>query len=233
MDDLKKLLTDFADQAVDGIPAADVDADVARGRRALRRIKARRRATGVLCIAAATTAVLAVGQLKWWGDSQSQVADGGKEPAQASAAGSAATPAAKPSPEFGDGSASLYSGPSVSLVANKEAWNTISCSLTPQGWTPQQPVGTDHVLLAPPHLRAAELGEDNGLEVRAEPQARSLTATRVTEAGGKVFHLGSIAGRESGQVLLGERWLLVQLPATYAGWGDETLRRFMASCSVN
>ncbi|WBQ07739.1 hypothetical protein [Kribbella sp. CA-293567] len=233
MDDVKKLLAEFADRSVDGIPPADVDADVARGRRALRRIRARRRVTGVLCIAAATTAVLALGQLKWWGGDQSQVAGGAGEAAPASVTGSATKPVATPSVQDSDGEIELYSGPAVSLVTNREAWNSITCSLTPQGWTPQQPVGTDHVLLAPPTMRTGDLGENDGLELRAEPQALSLTATRVTSAGGKVFHLGQTGGRETGQVLLGERWLLVQLPAGNLDWNDDLLRRFMASCSVN
>jgi hypothetical protein len=55
----------------------------------------------------------------------------------------------------------------------------------------------------------------------------------VTEAGGKVYHLGTADGRETGQVLLGERWLLVQLPAGNLDWNDDLLRRFMASCTVN
>ena len=54
----EELLTEFADQAVGELPPADVDADVARGRRALFRLRARRRGTGVLCIAAVSTAVL-------------------------------------------------------------------------------------------------------------------------------------------------------------------------------
>ncbi|MDX6281119.1 MAG: hypothetical protein QOH03_2190, partial [Kribbellaceae bacterium] len=105
MDDVKKLLAGFADHAVDGLPAADVDADVARGRRALRRIRARRRVTGVLCIAAATTAVLAIGnQVKWWGTGQSEVAGGTDEPASAAGAEagrSLATPAASPKADEG------------------------------------------------------------------------------------------------------------------------------------
>ena len=61
MDEVKKLLEGFADQAAEGLPPADIDEDVARGRRALRRIKRRRRVTGVLCVAAVSAAVLAVG----------------------------------------------------------------------------------------------------------------------------------------------------------------------------
>lgn len=238
MDDVKKLLAEFADRAVDGIPPADVDADVARGRRALRRIRARRRVTGVLCIAAVSTAVLAVGnQIKWWGDGQSKVAGGPGETASVAGAGEAratAMPSANPAPTKSDDTISMYSTATVvSLGANKEPWSNISCALAPQGWTPQRPVKADHVLLTPPNLRTADLGPKGGLDLRTAPQATSLQATRVTEAGGKVFHLGTTDGRETGQVLLGQRWLVVQLPAGNAAWNDDLLRQFMASCTVN
>ncbi|WP_328326166.1 hypothetical protein OHA70_37405 [Kribbella sp. NBC_00382] len=232
MDDVKKLLAEFADHAVDGLPAADVDADVARGRRALRRIRARRRVTGVLCIAAATTAVLAVGnQVKWWGTGQSEVAGGPDEPAAAADAGrSMATPAA--SPKADEGTMSTFSA-AVTLVANKGAWNNISCSLAPEGWALRAPVDANHVQLAPPTTRTAELEPNSGLDVQAIDAARSLDGIRVSESAGKVFHLGTSDGRETGQVLLGERWLLVQLPAGNKDWNDDLLRRFMASCTLN
>ncbi len=235
MDDVKKLLAEFADRAVDGLPPADVDADVARGRRALRRIKARRRATGVLCIAAATTAVLAVGSQIKWGDGQSQVAGGPEQTASAGAARqSGATALPSPEPTQSGDTISMYSASAiVSLAANKEAWSNISCALAPQGWTPQRPVKTDHVLLTPPNLRTSELGPNGQLEVWAAPEATSLQATRVTETGGKVFHLGTTDGRETGQVLLGQRWLVVQLPAGNLEWNDDLLRQFMASCTLN
>ncbi|NEA35113.1 hypothetical protein [Streptomyces sp. SID13031] len=236
MDDVKKLLVEFADRAVDGIPAADVDADVARGRRALRRIRARRRVTGVLCIAAVSTAVLAIGhQVKWWGSGQAEVAGGSDEAASAAGIGpDAATPSQSPNPADADSTMSIFGAPAaVSLIANTQAWSNISCTLAPEGWAPRQPVGIDHVLLAPPTMRTATLGPNDGLEVEAVAQARTLDGTRVTESAGKVFHLGSSDGRETGQLLLGERWLLVQLPAGNKDWNDDLLRRFMASCTVN
>lgn len=237
MDDVKALLTEFADRSVDGLPPADMDADVARGRRALRRIRARRRVTGVLCIAAATTAVLAVGnQVKWWDSSPSQVAGGATETPSAGAESqpeSVATPlAVGPSPQPA-GTFSMYSAGAVSLVANKQAWSNIACSLAPQGWAAQRATNGDHVLLTPPHVRTADLRPGAGLELRAIPQARSLQGTRATQAAGKVFHLGTADGREAGQVLLGERWLLVQLPAGTKDWNDDLLRQFLASCQVN
>lgn len=234
MDDVKKLLTDFADRAVDGIPAADVDADVARGRRALLRIRARRRVTGVLCIAAASAAVLAVGnQIKWWGAGQSEVAGGSKEGAPA-AAGAESSPTPGVSPQEAGPSMSVFAtAGAVSLIANTQAWSNISCALAPEGWAPKQPTKTDHALLAPPSLRTSDVSPNAGLDVRAVGQAQSLTATRVTEADGKVFHIGTADGRETGQLLLGERWLLVQLPAGNKDWNDDLLRRFMGSCTVN
>lgn len=238
MDDVKKLLAEFADRAVDGIPPADVDADVARGRRALRRIRARRRVTGVLVIAAVSTAVLAVGnQLKWWGDGQSDVAGGPDETASVAGAGKAgatAMPSPSPAPTKSDDTISMFSTATVvSLGANQEAWSNIKCALAPQGWTPQRPVQADHVLLTPPDLRTSDLAPNGGLDLRTAPKATSLQATRVTEADGKVFHLGTAEGRATGQVLLGQRWLVVQVPAGSADWNDELLRRFMASCTVN
>ncbi|MEV6414349.1 hypothetical protein [Kribbella sp. NPDC051718] len=235
MDDVKKLLAGFADHAVDGLPAADVDADVARGRRALRRIRARRRVTGVLCIAAATTAVLAVGnQVKWWGAGQSEVAGGPDEPASAAGAETGSS-LAKPaqSPGADEGTMSTFGAAGVTLVANREAWNNISCSLAPEGWALRAPSDANHVQLAPPTMRTADLGSNGGLDVQTIDAARSLQGIRVSESAGKVFHLGTSDGRESGQVLLGERWLLVQLPAGNKDWNDDLLRRFMASCTVN
>jgi hypothetical protein len=235
VDDVKKLLVEFADRAVDGLPAADVDADVARGRRALRRIRARRRVTGVLCIAAATTAVLAVGnQVKWWGAGQSDVAGGSDEPASAAGAkaGSSQAESAQASPKADEGTMSTF-GAAVTLVANRGAWSNISCSLAPEGWALRAPLAANHVQLAPPTMRTADLGPDGGLDVQAVDAARSLQGVRVSEAAGKVFHLGTSDGRETGQVLLGERWLLVQLPAGNKDWNDDLLRRFMASCTVN
>lgn len=236
MDDVKKLLQGFADQVVDGLPAADVDADVARGRRALRRIRARRRVTGVLCIAAATTAVLAVGnQVKWWGAGQSEVA-GGAEDAASAAGAKADSPMAKsaePSAGADESTMSTFGAAGVTLIANRAAWSNISCSLAPEGWALRTPAPANHVQLAPPAMRTADLGANGELDVQTIDAARSLQGIRVSESAGKVFHLGTSDGRESGQVLLGDRWLLVQLPAGNKDWNDDLLRRFMASCTVN
>jgi hypothetical protein len=230
VDDVKRLLTEFADRAVDGIPPADVDADVARGRRALRRIKTRRRVT-VLCIAAVTTAVLAIGnQIKWWGGNGTEVATGTETAgAQAEAGSSEATPAASPSKS--EPTMSMFAGPAIQLVTNRQPWNTIGCTLAPQGWTPQTPVTAGRVVLTPPSPRTPDA--ESKLVLRSSPQAETLQAVRVTESGGKVFHLGTLAGREAGQVMLGDKWLVVQLPVGDKDWNDDLLRRFLASCTAN
>lgn len=237
MDDVKRLLEGFADRAVDGLPAADVDADVARGRRALRRIRTRRRVTGVLCAAAVTTAMLAIGnQAKWWGGGGTEVATGPDE-AGASAGPTAGTEAAgTTTPATGADqageSASVFAGAMVELTANSQAWSNIDCALAPQGWTPEAPVTTDRVVLTPPVVRTSSDAASK-LVLQAATEARSLQAVRVTEADGKVFHVGTEAGRAAGQVKLGERWLLVQLPVGDKDWNDEILRRFMGSCKVS
>jgi hypothetical protein len=223
VDEVKKLLTQFADQAVDGLPPADVDADVARGRRALFRIRARRRTTGVLCIAAVTTAVFGFGnQLKWWGG-------GDKEVPAASDAASTPT-SAVPSPQA-DQTMSMFAGAALELVANTKPWSTVACTLVPQGWTPEAPVATDRVVLTPPSVRTSD--EQAKLVLRTATDAQSLMSVRVTQAGGKTFHIGTAAGREVGQVNLGERWLVVQLPTQHPDWDDALLQRFMASCTLN
>ncbi|MGW1345946.1 hypothetical protein ACWCOV_33185 [Kribbella sp. NPDC002412] len=228
MDEVKKLLEGFADQAADGLPPADIDADVARGRRALRRIKRRRRVTGVLCVAAVSAAVLAVGnQVKWWNNGGSQVATGETE--QTAAASETATPS--PMIAQGEESVSTYAGPMVELVANQQPWNTIGCTLTPKGWTPETPIPPNRVVLSATAVRTSDVATKVVLQAAA--QARSLTDVRVVDADGKTFHIGTLNGRLSGQVKLADRWLLVELPAGNATWNDATLQRFMASCTVN
>ncbi|HEY9332840.1 MAG TPA: hypothetical protein VIQ79_00435 [Kribbella sp.] len=232
---MKRLLEGFADRAVDGLPAADVEADVARGRRALRRIRTRRRITGVLCAAAVTTAVLAIGnQVKWWGGGGTEVATGSDEAGASASASTEAAGTATPAtgPDQAGESASVFAGAMIVLTANSQAWNDIDCALAPQGWTQETPVTTDRVVLTPPLVRTSS-DTASKLVLQAAREARSLQAVRVTEADGKVFHVGTEAGRAAGQVKLGERWLLVQLPVGDKHWNDEILRRFMGSCSVS
>ncbi|GAA0614991.1 hypothetical protein HPO96_25805 [Kribbella sandramycini] len=229
MDEVKKLLEGFADQAADALPPADVDADVARGRRALRRIKRRRRATGVLCVAAVTAAVLGFGgQLKWWGaPNDPPVAAGGDQDTPAAGATAGST---SPTPSAGDGTMSLFSA-GVDLVANTATWNRIGCQLAPQGWVAEKPIAADRVVLAPPEMRTADTAAK--LVLQRADAARSLTAVRVRETAGKTFHIGTLDGRLTGQVKLAEQWLLVEAPAGSADWTDESLQRFMGSCAIN
>jgi hypothetical protein len=231
VDEVKKLLEGFADRASDGLPAADIDADVARGRRALRRIKRRRRVTGVLCVAAVSAAVLAVGnQVKWWNNGSTEVASGeGEKTAAATTAESAV-----PTPMIAEGSestATYSAGMLVELVANRQPWNTIGCSLAPKGWSAETPIAADRVVLSGPVVRTADVATK--VVLQTAPAAKSLRAVRVTDADGKAFHIGTLNGRLAGQVKLDDQWLLVELPAGTQDWNDGLLQRFMGSCTVN
>ncbi len=230
MDEVKKLLEGFAEEAADGLPPADIDADVARGRRALRRIKRRRRVTGVLCVAAASAAVLAFGnQVKWWGGAGNPPVAGGENESSVTASGRPAgsTP---PSAKASEGTMSLFST-GVELVANQQTWNTIGCTLAPVGWAPEKPIAANRVVLAQPEMRTAEVATKVVLERRGT--AMALSAVRVTDEGGKAVHIGTVDGRLAGQVKLADDWLLVEAPAGNTAWTDETVRRFLASCTIN
>jgi hypothetical protein len=228
MDEVKRLLEGFADQAAEGLPDADIDADVTRGRRALRRIKRRRRVTGVLCVAAASALVLAIGnQVKWWG-SGSEVADGVPEqkPTAASASPATVPPAA---PSSGQ-TISMFGASVVELVANKQSWSAFDCRLAPKGWSPETPMTANRVVLSQPEMRTADSAAK--VVLQAAPQARSLSQVRVTDASGKTFHIGTLDGRLTGQVKLSDQWLLVELPTGTVEWPDDVLRRFLDSCTV-
>lgn len=226
VDEVKKLLEGFAEEAAEGLPPADIDADVARGRRALRRVKRRRRVTGVLCVAAASAAVFAVGnQVKWWGAADNPPVAGGAETKPTIEAGSTA-----PSATAGEGTMSLYSA-GVELAANKQTWNTIGCTLAPVGWAPEKPIATNRVVLAQPEMRTAEVATKVVIERRES--ALTLDGVRVSDSAGKTFHIGTYSGRLTGQVKLADQWLLVEAPAGNQDWTDETLRRFLGSCTIN
>jgi hypothetical protein len=230
MDEVRKLLEGFADQAAEGLPDADIEADVTRGRLALRRIKRRRRVTGVLCVAAASALVLAIGnQVKWWG-SGNEVAGGTVEP-ETSAASPSTAPAEPSVKAQASEPVSMFGASVVELVANKQSWSTIACSLAPKGWTAETPITADRVVLSQPAMRTADTAAK--VVLSAAPQARSLSRVRVTDASGKTFHIGTLDGRLSGQVKLADQWLLVELPAGTVEWPDDVLRRFLNSCTVN
>ncbi|GAA1562555.1 hypothetical protein [Kribbella lupini] len=231
MDDVKRLLEQFADRAVDGLPPADVDADVTRGRRALRRIKARRRVTGVLCVAAATTAVLVVGdQGEWWSGGEAEVASDAPatqpQPQPESATTGSATPSGAKEETF-----STYTATAVQLVANPKPWNSIGCTLAPLGWAAAPQGAAQRVVLTPPSARTADTSAQ--LELFTAPEPQPLSRIRAVESGGKVFHVGSTGGREVGQVRLGDSWLVAKLPIEHQDWNDDLVRRFLGSCTVS
>jgi hypothetical protein len=230
VNDVKRLLEEFADRAVDGLPTADVDADVVRGRRALRRIRARRRVTGVLCVAAATTAVLVVGnQARWWGGGEAEVATDSPDAQADSQAAQSPTPA--DSPAQADDTMSLYSGASLALVANGQAWSIVDCKLAPDGWTPETPAAADRVVLSPPSVRTSDTGAK--LELSTATQSQSLTGIRAIGSGSNVVHIGQTGGRQVGQIKLGDRWLVVTLPVDAQQWTDDVVTRFLASCTIS
>jgi hypothetical protein len=235
VDEVKRLLEEFADRAVAEVPPVDVEADVLRGRRALRRIKARRRVTGVLCVAAVSTVVLAAGnQLQWWGAGDAGVAEGRptSESSQSEAPARTPTPGAENRAQS-ERPQSILSAHNVELVANRQSWSGIRCTLVPLGWTLQTPAATGQVVLTPASARSSS-GTETKLVLHAAADSEKLLAVRVLRAGGQVFHVGTVAdGREVGEVQLGARWLVVQLPAGDRGWTDDVLRRFMASCSLS
>lgn len=240
MDDVKRLLEGFADRAAEALPDADIEADVTRGRRALRRIKRRRRVTGVLCVAAVSALALAVGnQVKWWGNS-TEVAGGTSETETTASASS--TPATAPAAEQSKGepskgepskgeTISMFGASVVELVPNKQPWSTIDCGLTPKGWSAETPIAANRVVLSQPAMRTADTATK--VVLQAAPQARSLSAVRVTDGTGKTFHIGTLDGRLTGQVKLADQWLLVELPTGTVEWPDDVLRRFMDSCTVH
>ncbi|GAA1556578.1 hypothetical protein GCM10009804_11710 [Kribbella hippodromi] len=228
MDDVKRLLEGFADRAADGLPDPDIEADVTRGRVALRRIKRRRRTTGVLCVAAASALVLVVGnQVKWWGSGGTNVASTTATPQVASEpskpAAASATPRSKET-------ISNFGAPVVELVANKQAWRTISCGLTPRGLTPETPIAANRVVLSQPEMRTADTATK--VVLQTAPEAITLSKPRVSQVDGKSFRIGTLNGRLTGQVHVAGKWLLVELPTGTVEWSDDILQRFLASCTA-
>jgi hypothetical protein len=246
VDEVKKLLEGFADRAAAGLPEPDIDADVTRGRLALRRIKRRRRVTGVLCVAAASALVLAIGnQVKWWGTGD-QVAGGTVTPSTAEStqpATPAPQPASEPKSESESETASaapatprkqetisMYGAEVVQLEANKQPWDGISCALAPKGFSAETPSAAGRVVLSKPELRTADSAAK--VILRTAPQARSLAQVRSGAASGRTVQIGTANGRLSGQVRVDSQWLLVELPTGTADWPDDVVRRFLASCTV-
>ena len=63
----------------------------------------------------------------------------------------------------------------IELVANKQTWNTIGCTLAPKGWSPETPITTGRVVLSQPEMRTAERGHEGGDERR--PRRRLWTGS--------------------------------------------------------
>lgn len=225
-DDVKRMLTEFADQAVGELPPADVDADVTRGRRALYRLRYRRRGAAVLGVVAAATLVVAIGNpLRWWGGEAGVATAPSSGSPSVSIRPPATTLTSTPRIE-----ASTYALPApVALVANRQAWPVVDCRLTPAGWRTQPADGA--VLLAPAYL--ATVRKTDLLVMRSSVEPDKLNAVKAVQGSGRVVHLGrAVSGERVGQVKLGERWMVVTLPVAESGWTDATLLRLISSCAL-
>lgn len=230
MDEVKRLLEQFADQAIADAPAVDVDADVARGRRALRRIKYRRRATGVLCLAAVSATALMVNEsVGLWDRGDAGVAAGTRS-GQATP-GASSSDAPNPA-RTSEGKTLTFGAAAVDLVANKDQWPGLGCELVPAGWSVAQPVMTQQVVLAPGTQRTGySTGTADKLVLSVVTKAEPLMGLRVVQADGKTFHLGAYAnGRLVGQVQQGDQWVVARAPVGGDGWSDDVLQRLLGSC---
>ena len=142
------------------------------------------------------------------GDGSTEVAGGAGEPRPRRGATTPRRPAGLPA-ESGE-TISMFGASVVELVANKQPWRTIDCSLAPKGWTAETPIAADRVVLSQPECGPRT--PPPSWCCRRRRQARSLQAVRVTDAGGKAFHIGTLTAALTGQVKLADQWLLVQLP---------------------
>jgi hypothetical protein len=225
---VRKLLTDFADRAVGDHPVANVEADVTRGRRALRRLRMRRRTAGVLVGAAAVAAVAATGGPGSWfaGDGPQVASDAPGATQQTQAASARPQPAAT----------RVLEQPvaRVVLAKNSARWSEVGCGLAPAGWHAQRSLPR-HVVLAPPYSSSSDGRDLNGKLVlrSAEVADQFLKPTPHHQPGRLVFLGWYAAGERAAQVKLGEDWLIVRLPRGGAGWNDSTLLRLVGSCNVS
>jgi hypothetical protein len=211
-DEVRRLLADFADRAIGDQPAADVDEDVARGRRAVRRVRLRLATAGVLAAAAAVGAVVVTGgPLRWFAADSPPV---GASPAS-------------PTP----------TGASVTLTKGLTTSGVIGCELAPAGWRPQ-PTKPGYAVLAPPAARTDAKGTDGKgtdgkLVLHTSPDADRILRVSAVRQPGRIVHLGWYEnGDRVAQTKLGDTWLIVQVPRGGAGWDDTALLRFVESCSL-
>jgi hypothetical protein len=239
VDEVRRLLERFANEASAEAPPVDVDADIARGRRALRRIRTRRRTAGVLCIAAAIALIAVAGNpARWFAGGDPGVAT--DEPAPARTLSPTPDPTLDPTPDStADSTADSTPVPSVFvgsatpvvLVPNTTAWpGDLQCKLVPAGWR-QTSVRSGAVELSPPDIAVA--GASQRLVLRAAVAADRIDAVEAVRTGGRIAHLGRYPdGSRAGQVKFTDRWLIVRLPVGEPGWTDTTLQRLLESCVV-
>ena len=206
-DEVRRLLADFAARAAGDQPAPDVDDDVARGRRAVRRVRLRLATAGVVVVAAAVVAVaLTGGPLRWF------AADGppvGARPAS-------------PPPTLA----------SVTLTKGLTTSGVIGCELTPAGWR-SEPTKPGYAVLAPPTAPTDDKVMDDNLVLHTSPDADRILLVSAVRQPGRIVHLGWYEnGERVAQTKLGDTWLIVQVPRGGAGWDDTALLRFVESCSV-
>lgn len=232
-DEVRRLLTDFADRTVgeggeggDAVapPVVDVDADVARGRRALRRLRLRRRTAGVFAVATVAGAVaLSGGPGAWFSGDGDQVAT--DTPAASAASPASRTPA-PPSARFSTAS-------SVVLAKGARQWGGIDCGLSPAGWQYQKS-NTGYAVLAPPYSSSSDARDLTGkLVLRTAVNADKILKVDAVRQPGRIVHLGWYpAGERVAQTKLGGTWLIVRTPRGAAGWDDKVLLEFVGSCSV-
>ncbi len=223
---VRRLLADFADRAVGEHPPGDVEDDVARGRRALRRLRMRRRTAGVLVGAAAIAAVAVTGGPGAW--------FAGRDTDPPPVAGRQSTPRpARPAPASTMAPTTYRIAPPVVLARNTARWPDVGCGLAPAGWH-AQPSLPRQVVLAPPYSSSSDGRDLNGKLVlrRADVADRFVKATPHHQPGKLVFLGWYAAGERAAQVKLGEDWLIVRVPRGAPGWDDKTLLRMVGSCTV-
>ncbi|MGH3465186.1 MAG: hypothetical protein ACRDP9_27280 [Kribbellaceae bacterium] len=231
---VRKLLTDFADRAVSDHPAADVEADVTRGRRALRRLRVRRRTAGVLVCAAAVAAVAATGGPGSWfaGDGPQVASDAPGATQQTQQTKQTQAASARPQPA----ATRVLEQPleRVVLAKNSARWSGVGCGLAPAGWHAQRSL-PQQVVLAPPYSSNSDGRDLNGkLVLRSAEVADPFLKPTPHQQPGRLVFLGwYAAGERAAQVKLGEDWLIVRLPRGAAGWNDATLLRLVGSCTVS
>ncbi len=206
-DEVRRLLADFADRAAGDQPAPDVDEVVARGRRAVRRVRLRLATGGVVVLAAAVAAVaLTGGPLRWF------AAD--SPPVGASPASPASTAAG------------------VTLTKGVTTSGVIGCELTPAGWR-SEPTKPGYAVLAPPAAGTDDKVMDDKLVLHTSPDADHILRVSAVRQPGRIVHLGWYEnGERVAQTKLGDTWLIVQVPRGGGGWDDTALLRFVESCSV-